>query len=262
MIDLTMTRAELRPADVVIVIDVLRATTTLTWALAAGYREVICADSIERALELRAPGRILAGERGCVAPEGFDQGNSPAQAACRRGRELVLATTNGAPTIIAAAAQAPLVVCACLANLSAVADALAGEADAGKSDLLLACSGTDGAPALEDLYCAGRLSALLPGPRTDAALIAEAVAHAYPEAREALAASADAQVLLRIGQGADIDLCAQLDTLDAVGQLAWAGAHECSLVDRATLADERCASRRATAGPARTAGLARSTTAR
>jgi 2-phosphosulfolactate phosphatase len=235
MIDVAMTRAQLRGADVAVVIDVLRATTTLTWALAGGYREVICVDSIERALALRAPGRILAGERECVAPEGFDQGNSPAQAASCRGRELVLATTNGAPTILAAAAHAPVVICGCLANLSAVAQALADEVDVRGADVILACSGTDGLPALEDVYCAGRLSELLPGPRTDAALIAQAVVHAYPVARRALAASADARVLVRIGQESDIDLCAQVDALDTVAQLVSADAHECSLVDRTAL---------------------------
>jgi 2-phosphosulfolactate phosphatase len=235
MIDVAMTRAQLRAADAVVVIDVLRATTTLTWALAAGYREVICTDSIQGALALRGPGRIIAGERECVAPDGFDQGNSPAQAANRRGRELVLATTNGAPTIIAAAAHAPLVLCGALVNLSAVAVALAEEVDVRDADVMLACSGTDGAPALEDVYCAGRLSALLPGPRSDAALIAQAVAHAYSSAREALAASADARMLVRVGQESDIDLCAHVNALDSVAQLVRAGEHDCALVERATL---------------------------
>ena len=102
MVDVALTRADLRAADIAVVVDVLRATTTATQALAAGYRSVLCAESVELATGLRAPGRVLAGERRCVAPPGFDQGNSPREAARRRGDELVLATTNGAPAIVAA----------------------------------------------------------------------------------------------------------------------------------------------------------------
>ncbi|MBN9622534.1 MAG: 2-phosphosulfolactate phosphatase, partial [Actinobacteria bacterium] len=99
MIDVAFSRPEIRPARVAIVIDVLRATSTATEALAAGYRRVLCAESIERARSLRGEERVLAGERHCVMPDGFDQGNSPREAAVRRGEDLILATTNGAPAI-------------------------------------------------------------------------------------------------------------------------------------------------------------------
>ena len=152
MIDVALTRADLRAADIAVVVDVLRATTTATRALAAGYRSVLCAESVELALTLRGPGRVLAGERRCVAPPGFDQGNSPREAARRRGDELVLATTNGAPAIVAAARHAPVVLVACLLNLDAVIAALEG------ADVQVVCAGTDGAVALEDVYVAGRAS--------------------------------------------------------------------------------------------------------
>ena len=180
MIDVAFTRADLRPADVAVVIDVLRATTTATQALAAGYRSVLCVESVEVALTLRGPGRVLAGERHCVRPPGFDQGNSPREAAHRRGDELVLATTNGAPAVIAAAQTAPVVLLACLLNLDAVVAALQG------ADVQIVCAGTDGAVALEDVYAAGRISARLRGQRTDAARVAEGVARSYPTALAAL----------------------------------------------------------------------------
>jgi 2-phosphosulfolactate phosphatase len=216
MIDVAVTPAELRSATVAVVIDVLRATSTVTQALAAGYRQVLCADSLERAVDLRAPGRVLAGERRCLTPPGFDHGNSPVEAARRRGDELVLATTNGAPAIVAAAARAPTVLLACLLNLGAVIAALRIADAHGECDVLIVCSGTDGVAALEDFYVAGRLSAALRGPRTDAARIAEAVARGYPTALEALAASADAQVLTAEGLEADIGYCAQESVLDTV----------------------------------------------
>jgi len=99
VIDVALTGDGARTADVAVVIDVLRATSTATQALAAGYRRVLCVGSIERAAQLRTGDRVLAGEQRCVKPPGFDQGNSPREALDRRGEELVLATTNGAPTM-------------------------------------------------------------------------------------------------------------------------------------------------------------------
>ncbi len=214
-----MTRADLRDADLIVVLDVLRATSTLTAGLAAGYRRVRCAPSIARALEQRAPGRVLAGEQHCVMPAGFDHGNSPEDAGQPRGEELVLATTNGAPTILAAAAHSPRVLIGSLLNLAAVAAEIALRVDVAAATVQLVCSGTDGRIALEDTYAAGRLSALLPGPRTDAARVAEAVARAHPTAYAALNASDDAAVLHEIGAAGDIARCARESVLDVVPTL-------------------------------------------
>lgn len=216
VIDVAFTREQLRPADIAVVVDVLRATSTATQALAAGYRRVTCAETIELACGLRAPGRVLAGERYCVRPPGFDQGNSPAETIQRRGDELVLATTNGAPTIVTASKHAPQVLVACLLNLAAVQRtviALAGEPE---GDIQIGCSGTAGAVALEDVYVAGRLSAALQGERTDAALIAEAVARAFDSPLAALTASANAAMLRHAGLAGDIAYCALESELDLV----------------------------------------------
>jgi hypothetical protein len=82
----------------------------------------------------------LAGERQCVKPPGFDQGNSPRETLDRRGEELVLATTNGAPAIVAAAASAPTVLLACLLNLDAVVMELLRREDPQAADLQIVCS--------------------------------------------------------------------------------------------------------------------------
>jgi 2-phosphosulfolactate phosphatase len=238
MIDVAFTRAEIRPAAVAVVIDVLRATSTATEALAAGYERVLCADTIERARGLRGAGRVIAGERHCVMPEGFDQGNSPREAATPRGEELVLATTNGAPAIVAAAALADEVLLGCLLNLSAVLTGLRERGDPEGTEIQLVCSGTDGAPALEDAYVAGLISASLPGPRSDSALICEAVARAYPSPVEALAASADAVVLRAAGLDADIEHCAAMSRLDCLPAVVGVGegvAIAAAVGDRATV---------------------------
>ncbi len=223
MIDVALTRAGLRCARVVVVVDVLRATSTITQALAAGYERVLCTDSVQRARLLRADGRVLAGEQRCVMPAGFDQGNSPLDAGRCQGRELVLATTNGAPAIVAAGRSAPRVLLACLLNLGAVLRVLSETVHGGELDLQILCAGTDGAPALEDSYLAGRLCAALPGPRSDAALIVQAVAHRYPVPFEALARSVDAAVLRAAGLADDVAHCAMESVLDVVPYVSRAG---------------------------------------
>ena len=213
MIDVAFTRAELRPAKVAVVIDVLRASSTITHALASGYRRVLAVDDVERAAGLRTPGRVLAGERGCEAPPGFDLGNSPQGTDPPLGEELVLATTNGAPAVVAAAQEADDVLVGCLLNLDAVCAAI------GARDVALMCAGTDGRAGIDDVYVAGRISALLSGPRTDAALIAEAVAGAYPRPLAALAAGTGARALRRVGLDEDIAFCAQESTTTVVPRL-------------------------------------------
>jgi 2-phosphosulfolactate phosphatase len=219
MIDVALNPADVAEADVAIVIDVLRATTTATQALATGYRRVLCTESIERAEGLREPGRVLAGERECVKPPGFDQGNSPLEALRRCGDELVLATTNGTPAIAAAADHAATVVLACLLNLDAVVQAVLERMSRAELRVQVVCSGTNGAVALEDVYVAGRVTHRLPGSRTDAALVAEAVARAFRAPLEPLSASTDARALKANGMSEDIPFCAQESILDLVPTL-------------------------------------------
>jgi phosphosulfolactate phosphohydrolase-like enzyme len=98
-------------------------------------------------------------------------------------------------------------------NLEAVLQVLA---EAAGLQLQIVCAGTNEAPALEDTYLAGRICAALPGERTDAALIAEAVARSYETPFEALAASADARALSAAGLAADTAHCALESRLQVV----------------------------------------------
>lgn len=217
MVDVAFTRAQVPSADTVVVIDVLRATSTIGVALASGYERVLVAGDLEQALALRAPGRVIAGELRCERPEGFDLGNSPEETLSPSGSELVIATTNGAPAIHAAASAARgEVYAASLLNLGAMVELL----QVVEGDVLLLCAGTDGAPTIEDVYLAGRLSAQLDGARTDAAQIAEAVAAAFPQALDALDASVGGRNLRAVGLDADIDFCAQESIITTVPRLA------------------------------------------
>jgi 2-phosphosulfolactate phosphatase len=204
-IDVAFTPEAARPTQVAVVVDVLRATSTIVAALDAGYRSVLCVGTVDRARELAGPGRRLAGERGCLTIEGFDHGNSPRFLDDRDGaEELVLCTTNGTPALLCAVSQADEVLVGSLLNLNAVVDAIPAE-----RELTVICSGTDGRFALEDAYAAGRIVERLAGQRSDAARAAERLASAYADSAAPLAESADAAVLRATGQAGDIGFCAR-----------------------------------------------------
>jgi len=215
MIDVAFLGTDVRPAGTAVVIDVLRATSTITLALSSGYERVLVAGSVDEATALRTDGRTLAGEVGCARAPGFDLGNSPEETLDPRTTDLVLATTNGAPAIVASAQVADDVLVASLLNLGAVCEQLAD-----REDILLVCAGTDGRVSIEDVYLAGRISAALEGPRTDAAHVAEAVAATYATAFDALSASGGAVGLRREGLESDIAFCAQESIVDVVGRLS------------------------------------------
>jgi 2-phosphosulfolactate phosphatase len=220
MLDVALRPSDVRSADVAIVIDVLRATSTVTQALAGGYERVLCVPSLEHAEALRGPGRVLAGERSCVKPPGFDLGNSPIEAADRRGAELVLATTNGTPAVATAARLADTALLACMLNLDATVRAALERMATRASNVQIVCAGTNGAASLEDAYVAGRISRRLPGSRSDAALVAEAVARAFSTPLEALSTGADAWALEGAGMSEDVAFCARESVLDVVPLVA------------------------------------------
>jgi 2-phosphosulfolactate phosphatase len=216
VVDVCFTPREIRPVEVAVVVDVLRATSTIVEALAVGYPRVLCCKSVATARELRAPGRVLAGERDCVRVPDFELGNSPAAMATAecRGEELVLATTNGSPAIVAASRAAERVLVGCLLNLDAVLAAVATS-----ERVAIVCSGTDGRPALEDVYVAGRLVMALDGAPSDAARVAECVASGYGTPLEPLAGSEDGARLRATGQERDIPWCARESVLDVVPEV-------------------------------------------
>ena len=143
VVDVCFTPREIRPVEVAVVVDVLRATSTIVQALGVGYPRVVCCRSVATARDLRTPGRVLAGERACMRVPDFELGNSPAAMATagRRGEELVLATTYGSPAVVAAARAAERVLVASLLNLGAVVAAVPTGAG-----VAIVCSGTDGRP--------------------------------------------------------------------------------------------------------------------
>jgi 2-phosphosulfolactate phosphatase len=210
-VNVAFTPAAATDAPVAVVVDVMRATSTIAQALASGYRRVLCCAEIEEAVVLRDTldeRAVLGGERNAVRIDGFDAGASPREFVDPRAETLILTTTNGTRTILAGAARCGEVLLGSLLNLEAAAAAVRERGQ----DALVVCAGFQGAFALDDAYCAGRIVALLDGPRSDAAKAAEVIAAAYPSAIDGI----NARTYGPPGLDEDIAWCSQESVLEVV----------------------------------------------
>lgn len=217
----------------VVVVDVLRATTTICHALAAGAKSVVpCLEIDEARAKAQELGRaqvVLGGERRGLKIEGFDLGNAPTEytAASVGGKNVVFTTTNGTRAM-RHAAQAGEILIGAFANLSAVVGVLLGN-----DEVDLVCAGTGGAITAEDALFAGAVverltSTTIGGTRhapdlNDQALLARDAWRTVEGSGTALS------IVLRDCQGgrnliaegfdADIDTAARIDTFDFVPRL-------------------------------------------
>jgi 2-phosphosulfolactate phosphatase len=213
-VHVAFTPAEAAEASTGIVVDVLRATSTVAQALAGGYRRVLCCGEVEEARALREELRegILAGERRCVRIPGFDRGNSPGEFVEAAGQTVILTTTNGTRAVVAAALRCERVFAGSLLNLDAVVRATR----AAGGDAAVFCAGVKGEFALDDAYVAGRLVERLGGAPTDAAAAALRLASSFRSAEDGLRASQSARNLLAAGLEEDIAWCARESVLQVV----------------------------------------------
>lgn len=152
----TLVSPECLKGGVAIVVDVLRASTTVVYALAAGCLCIRPCAEVEEARELagqmRAGRVVLAGERGGKPLPGFDLGNSPREFTAKlcKCSTVVLTTTNGTRALLRAL-DAERILIACFLNYSAICEQLKNET----RPIHIICAGTDGAIALEDTLLAG-----------------------------------------------------------------------------------------------------------
>ena len=146
--------------DVIIVIDVLRCTSTITAALANGARCVIPVRTIKEARDIhhRNPKTILAGERKGIKPKGFHLGNSPLDfnPTIVKGKNIILTTTNGTKTLTETK-RGKFVFIGSFLNVTAVSDIALSFAKKENCGLSLVLSGTQGRFSLEDYLCAGSI---------------------------------------------------------------------------------------------------------
>jgi 2-phosphosulfolactate phosphatase len=218
-VHVAFTPEESAAAPTGVVVDVIRATSTICQALASGYERVLCVAEVDEARSLRdGDGAVtLGGERLGVRIDGFDLGNSPSEYVEPRSPVLAITTTNGTRAIVTAAARCEHVLVASLLNLDAVVAAAAATGD----DVAVFCAGVKGSFALDDAYVAGRIAERLDGGRTDAAEAAIRLARSYATAEEAFRASRSGRNLIDHGPEleADIPYCARESVLDVVPQL-------------------------------------------
>jgi len=208
-----------KPAETVVVIDVLRATSTIVTALENGAAGIVPVREADEAIVvMRRLGHersLLCGERDSRLIAGFDLDNSPASYTRERveGKTLVLTTTNGTRALLEAARGNATVYCAALLNREAIVEALI----AAEGDALLLCAGNEGSLSFEDTLCAGAIvDALVRRSKTlaisDAARAAATVFSANAKRlTTAIAGGTHAVALVNKGFAADVAACARLD---------------------------------------------------
>jgi 2-phosphosulfolactate phosphatase len=219
---------------IAVVIDVLRASTTMITALAHGAASIVPVADVDEARRLAGvlgPRAVLGGERGGLRIPGFDLGNSPREYTAERvaGRTVVITTTNGTAALHASRDAAEIVVGG-IVNRTAVAEAvrrLAGD----RGSVHLVCAGTDGVVSAEDVLAAG---AILDAAAAEACddVLDQAASGALAFFRR-VAASGDVPAalvaefrrspggsnLVDLGMEADLPAAAAIDSLDIVPRL-------------------------------------------
>ncbi len=201
-----------------VVIDVLRATTSIATACANGCQRIIPVRTVEEALAIKDQNSdvILAGERGGLLIPGFDLGNSPYEYAKNQvsGKTIVITTTNGT-LALNKVALAPKVYVMSFANASSIITAL----HQFQENVVIVCAGSDGKFSVEDTLCAGltvdRLSQITE--LSDTAMAAQAMYRDFADdLLNRVSHSSHASYLCSIGFEKDVALCLQQDTLDVL----------------------------------------------
>jgi 2-phosphosulfolactate phosphatase len=210
-----------RPQKVAVVIDVIRATTSIVTAFQHGVRSILPVASVDEARQAQAAtsGALLAGERGGKPLPGFDLGNSPREFATGKaaGRDVVLTTSNGTKTLRLVGEGRTVAIGAFL-NRLAVGEWLIGQ----NEDALIVCSGYEGIFSLEDAVCAGAVVDRMVAERKSLALEDGAQAcqvlwtRYAPDVPGLLRTTGWGRHIVDIGLGADLDVCARIDVTDVV----------------------------------------------
>ena len=204
----------------VVVVDILRATSCMTTALASGVEAIAAFAKLDDCLAMKAEGYYTAGERDGKKVDGFDLGNSPFeyQDPKLKGQRIAFTTTNGTQAIVKSLGAAEIVIGSFL-NISAVADHL----NTLPNNVLIVCAGWKGKFNLEDTLFAGalieKLKAVLK-PACDSPLAAQ---HLYNASKnnllEFLGNSSHVQRLAKLNIKKDIEFCLTHDVYTAVPTL-------------------------------------------
>lgn len=200
---------------IVVVLDIFRASSTICTAFASGAEKIIPQKTVEDALRIKndRSDALLCGERGGVAPKGFDLGNSPFEFTAQNvgGRTLIFTTTNGTDALLSAPESADRLI-GCFVNFDVIMNYIVRNRHA---EITFLCAGNNGSFSLEDALCAGMfidaVSSLFPD-QTDEALAAKAIFAMFKNnLHDTLKTTCHAQNLNLKGLGKDIDFCTNLN---------------------------------------------------
>jgi len=195
--------------DACVVIDVLRATSTIVTALSNGASEVLPVLNLEDAIEFGKMGYLIGGERGGIKPLGFALGNSPAEYCTDivKDRKICLTTTNGTRALINARKYANDIYVASFLNLSSTVERLSVY-----DNIAIICAGNDGDVSYEDTQLAGfiieKLCVIRSYALSDSALIALGL---WQELGEPRFVGSHAKKLIELGFEKDVEYCSSID---------------------------------------------------
>ena len=206
-----------------VIIDVLRATTVISTALANGAKEIIPVGSIDFAMKISGSAHgghtLLCGERNTKMIEGFDLGNSPLEYTREvvEGKSIIFFTTNGSKSIVKAKFSEYLFTCS-YNNIISVAKHLA-QLD---KDVEILCAGSNGMFCIEDTACAGRLVNEVMKIKSDvevsdAARASMVISKEFgSDVTEMLKDCEHGKLLIENSFISDIEICGQVDIADIV----------------------------------------------
>lgn len=205
--------------EIIVVIDVLRATSAICAGIANGVKSIIPVDSIEKALEYKKKGYLVGAERKGQIVEGFDFGNSPYSFMDSKfiGKDIVLTTTNGTKSIQISKDSGTIVI-GSLVNLEALTNWLLKQ----NLNVLCLCSGWQDKFNLEDSICAGAIAEILISSgnyysEEDSTIC---VKHLYNESKKSpfsfLKASSHRKRLRNLNLNKDIKYCLTPNQLDVI----------------------------------------------
>ena len=205
----------------VVVIDVLRASTTIATALCNGAKEVIPVTTVESAMKivgnLFGDVTLLGGERNGKMIEGFSLGNSPLEYSGERvrGKSIIFSSTNGSGAMVKARFARDLAICG-FVNISTVEKFLSES----KHDVTILCSGHEANFSMEDAVCAGMLIQKLRDTNgmnltyDDAGAASLALYKTQGKSLSTMLASSDhGRQLEELGFGDDLKACAGVDSV-------------------------------------------------
>lgn len=190
-----------------VVVDVLRATTTMTVALHNGARRIIAVRTPDEAFAIKHSSTddvLLGGERNADMIAGFDLDNSPRRYSSDivRGKSIVMTTTNGTQAINACS-DAKRILIASFLNVQKTIEQLSDD-----DEIVIVCSGTEGHFTMEDGLCAGCIVSHLHGSKSDFAIAMQQLYMAsLPDVRQMAFLGEHYNRLLSKGYAGDLDVC-------------------------------------------------------